>query len=322
MINHFRDQMPQPLVGVGHSMGGAHLTTLALMHPRLLSTLILIDPVVMRKTNTNSYNLGGLSAKRRDRWPNREAARTAFEKSSMFKTWDRRVLDLWVKHALRDLPTKLYPDVTPASSTPPALNVDVSGSTVSPESKTEKEVTLKTTKHQEVLTFMRGNYVTAANPAPDTAPNPLTHPDVDITLPPVTPFYRPESFHIFRLLQYLRPSVLYVFGTESDLSKAEYRADKMAVTGVGVGGSGGAAKGRVKEFTMEGGGHLMPMERVEETADQCSRWLGQELRRWKDEYAVIEALRTATQRDKRALMADGFVQALNEQGKRNKASKL
>ncbi|KAI5245960.1 hypothetical protein E4T42_06580 [Aureobasidium subglaciale] len=182
---------------------------------------------------------------------------------------------------------------------------DVSGSTISPDSKTEVPVTLKTTKHQEVMTFMRGNFVTPLNPAPDTAPNPLTHPDVDTVLPPVTPFYRAESFHIFKQLPYLRPSVLYIFGTESDLSAPRLIADKLEVTGVGVGGSGGVAKERVKEFTMQGGGHLMPMERVGETADQCSGWLLQELKRWKDEYIQIEALRAATRREKRGLMSDG-----------------
>lgn len=240
----------------------------------------------------------------------------------MFKTWDPRVLDMWVKHALRDLPTRLYPDFTPASSAPPALGADVSGSAVPPENETEKEVTLKTTKHQEVMTFMRGNYVTASNPSPDKTPNTLTHPDVDINLTPVTPFYRPESLHIFKLLPYLRPSVLYVFGTESDLSKPEYVKDKMAVTGTGPGGSGGAAKGRVKEFTMQGGGHLMPMERVDETADQCSAWLEQELRRWKDEYRQVEAARAAVPREKRALMPDGFIKALGTPMKPKGQSKL
>ncbi|KAI4721734.1 toxin biosynthesis protein-like protein [Aureobasidium sp. EXF-10727] len=311
MINKFRDQMPQPLVGVGHSMGGAHLTALSLMHPRLLSTLILIDPVIIRKSHSNAYDLGRLSARRRDKWPSREAARKAFEKSPMFKDWDRRVLDRWMDHALRDLPTKLYPEVA-TSSTPPAIGADVSGSTISPDSNTEVPVTLKTTKHQEVMTFMRGNFVTPLNPAPDTAPNPLTHPDVDTALPIRMPFYRPESFHIFKLLQYLRPSVLYVFGTESDLSTAQHIADKLEVTGVAAGGSGGVAKGRVKEFTMQRGGHLMPMERVEETADQCSGWLLQELKRWKDEYIQIEALRAATPREKRSQMSDGYVQALSQ----------
>jgi len=302
-------------------MGGAHLITLSLMHPRLLSTLVLIDPVVIRATHLGAYNLGRMSAKRRDQWPSRAAARKAFDKSPMFRSWDRRVLDRWMEHALRDLPTKLYPEVA-VSTTVPALGADVSGSTISPDQKTEVPVTLKTTKHQEVMTFMRGNFVTPLNPAPDTAPNPLTHPDVDITLPPVTPFYRAESFHIYKLLPYLRPSVLYIFGTESDLSTSKAKADKLEVTGVSAGGSGGVAKDRVKEFTMQGGSHLMPMERVEDTAEQCSGWLLQELKRWKDEYIQLEALRAATPREKRSQMSDGFLQALSQTQAGQAKSKL
>lgn len=302
-------------------MGGAHLISLSLMHPRLLSTLVLIDPVVTRTIHIGAYGLGRMSAKRRDQWPSRAAARKAFDKSPMFKSWDRRVLDRWMEHALRDLPTKLYPEVA-VSTTPPALGADVSGSTISPDSKTEVPVTLKTTKHQEVVTFMRGNFVTPSNPAPDTAPNPLTHPDVDLALPLVTPFYRAESLHIFKLLPYLRPSVLYIFGTESDLSNTKAIADKLEVTGVGAGGSGGVARDRVKEFTMQGGSHLMPMERVEETAEQCSGWLLQEVKRWKDEYIQIEALRAATPREKRSQMSDEFLQALSQTQPGQAKSKL
>ena len=28
MINHFRDDMPQPIVGIGHSIGGAQLSVM------------------------------------------------------------------------------------------------------------------------------------------------------------------------------------------------------------------------------------------------------------------------------------------------------
>ncbi|KAI4790609.1 toxin biosynthesis protein-like protein [Aureobasidium sp. EXF-8845] len=239
----------------------------------------------------------------------------------MFKSWDRRVLDCWMEHALRDLPTKLYPEVA-ISATVPALGADVSGSIISPDSEKEVPVTLKTTKHQEVMTFMRGNFITPSNPAPGTAPNPLTHPDVDTTSPPVTPFYRNESFHIFKQMPYLRPSVLYIFGTESDLSTPAHIADKLEFTGVGVGGSGGVAKDRVKEYTMQGGSHLMPMERVEETAAQCSGWLLRELKRWKDEDIQIEALRAMTPREKRSQMSDGFVQALSQSHSGQAKSKL
>lgn len=281
MVNHFRAQMPQPLIGVGHSMGGFHLTNLALIHPRLFTTLILIDPVLQRDPNPlGNYAPAQASARRRDLWPSREAARTGFKKSKFYQTWDPRVLDLWIEHGLRDLPTKLH------------------------QSENNKEVTLRTTKHQEVITFMRGNYETPLNPDP-TQPSPITHWDVDM-LTGSSPFYRPEPLAIFAQLPFLLPSVFYIFGSKSNLSEPELRADKMAVTGVGVGGSGGASKGRVKEVVLDAG-HLIPMEKVTETANECSGWMTSELERWREHEKAIASIRQAIPREKRSQMTEEYV---------------
>ena len=200
MVNHFRAQMPRPLIGLGHSMGGFHLVQLALIHPRLFTSLVLIDPVVQRKPDPGgNFGPGRASTRRRDLWPSREEARISFDKSKFYQTWDSRVLDIWIKHGLRALPTKIHPTTN------------------------SKEVTLMTTKHQEVLTFMRGNFPNEQNPAPTTEPSLLMHPDVDLSLGIVTPFYRPETPLVFAHLPSLRPSVLYIFGTKSGLSKAEFR---------------------------------------------------------------------------------------------------
>lgn len=285
MINHFSAQMPRPIVGVGHSMGGFHLTNLALMHPRLFSTLMLIDPVVQRVPNPEgNYAPARASAKRRDLWPTREEARTAFKKSKFYQTWDPRVLDLWIEHGLRDLPTKLH------------------------QATDSKEVTLRTSKHQEVMTFMRGNIESADNPNPSTDPSLLTHWDVNVEIPGCSPFYRPEAIAVFQLLPHLLPSVLYIFGKKSNLSAPELRADKMAMTGVGAGGSGGVAKDRVKQVLLDAG-HLIPMEKVSETADECCGWLKRELSRWTEEEKMIERMRQSVPREKRAQMTDDFLKA-------------
>lgn len=46
MVNQFRDQMTLPVVGFGHSMGATALLELSLLHPRLFSSLVLIDPII------------------------------------------------------------------------------------------------------------------------------------------------------------------------------------------------------------------------------------------------------------------------------------
>ena len=131
--------------------------------------------------------------------------------------------------------------------------------------------------------FMRPNFPTPEYPSPTSDPNPVTHPDVDTSGAggSCDPFYRSEPIMAFHQLPHLRPSVQYIFGDLSDLSAPLLKADKMAMTGTGVGGSGGVKKGRVQEHTFEGVGHLIPMEVVGQTADVCRDWLVPELERWR-----------------------------------------
>ena len=279
MVNHFRAHMKRPIIGIGHSMGGNNLINLSLMHPRLFTSLILLDPVIQRVPSLNgNFTPAKMSTKRRDRWPNRAAAEASFKRSKFYQTWDPRVLDLWIKHGLRDLPTPLYPGAAPASSSPPILSPDPSLATIQPKPSTDIEVTLTTTKHQEVLTFLRPNFTTLAN---NNIPNPLTHPDLDVLSLPPTPFYRPEPQATFLRLPHVRPSVFYIFGETSNLSAPHLKADKLAQTGIGVGGSGGVKKGRVESVTFKGVGHLIPMEVVGETAEACAGWVGKEVWRWR-----------------------------------------
>ncbi|KAF2833519.1 alpha/beta-hydrolase [Ophiobolus disseminans] len=269
MVNTFRAQMPRPLFGVGHSMGGAQLAYLSLLHPRLFESLVLIDPVIQGRVSLlGNVSPAAASARRRERWPSREEALKSFKKSKFYQTWDPRVLDLWVKHGLRDVPTKLYPDAK------------------------APEVTLTTTKHQEVMTFLRPNFPAAPG---DTEPssaeftktnlklNRRTHPDLDPSDTPQAPFYRGESTMIFNQLPHLRPSVLYVFGSESFLTKdPTIIEEKMRITGSGVSGSGGHAEGRIASVIVQDAGHLIPMEKVEETADHVGTWLQKEIIRYRD----------------------------------------
>ncbi|EAW10659.1 putative toxin biosynthesis protein [Aspergillus clavatus NRRL 1] len=275
LVNVKHKEMPRPIVGIGHSMGGAHLAQLCLMHPRLIHSLVLLDPVIQRQTTQLDplYLVKGqhviakttqLSTYRRDLWPSRKAAADGFKKNPFYQTWDPRVLDRWIKYGLRDLPTGIYP-----------LN----------ESEAPKDgdrpVTLRTTLHQEVFTFSRPNY--DGPPGKDVPINRVTHPDLDPTHMGSFPFYRPEPSRIFAQIQHLRPSVLYVFGGKSDMCHPDMMADKMQNTGAGLGGSGGAAAGRVRDVYLEKYGHLLAQEAPIECGEATSQWLGKELQRWRNE---------------------------------------
>ncbi|KAF4556919.1 Alpha/beta hydrolase-like protein 5 [Elsinoe fawcettii] len=290
LVNHFPSEFQRPIIGIGHSMGGHNLTNLSLIHPRLFHSLILLDPVIARIPGAGNWFPARASAIRRDIWPSRRAAAESFAKSKFYQAWDPRVLDRWIEHGLRDLPTSLYPDP----------NSDI----VRGRIEGETPVTLRTTKHNEVFSFLRPNLPTPSHPNPGRVPNRRTHPDIDITLdPPASPFYRAEASETFHRLPFVRPTVLYVFGEKSEVSTPLLRADKMAVTGTGVGGNGGVKTGGTKEVTVDAG-HLVAMERVEECAVHAAEWLGQEVGRWKREEGEWEGEIRGTREGERQALGE------------------
>ena len=252
------------------------------MHPRLLTTLVLIDPVFQLNPvapgEGNHSNYARLSTFRRDLWPSRSVAADSFQKSPFYKAWDPRVLSLWNRFALRELPTALYPDYPAPTPNRKPENDETKSKLVSTP---ERPVTLTTTKHQEVFTFLRPNFPTPGQPVL----NRTTHPDLDPLVPPESlyPFYRPESAFTFHRLPNLRPSVLYIFGGSSDISPPQWRKDKLEATGIGVGGSGGAKEGKVKGVTLEDVGHLIPMVVPKLCAEKAMEWLAPEMSRWREQ---------------------------------------
>jgi pimeloyl-ACP methyl ester carboxylesterase len=245
-----------PLAGIGHSFGGCILTNLALMHPRLLSTLILLDPVMQNMgRGSGAADPVSQSTFRRDLWPSRAEAEAAFRKQKFYQSWDPRVLDRWIKFGIRETPTNLYP--------------------------TEHgPLTLTTTKHQECFTYLRPTW-----PATSEDGLQVIHPEMLPDLHMAGPmkyhtFYRPEPCVAVARLGEVRPSVLYIFGGDSDMSTAEFRLAKMKATGTSGGGSGGAKEGKVKEVVLNGVGHLVAMEATIRCADAAAPWLGQEVKRF------------------------------------------
>lgn len=160
--------------------------------------------------------------------------------------------------------------------------------------KADGSVTLTTSKHQEVIQYMRPNFQHKRPLDADTDPESLKthdtvfHPDIIGPSNAIYPFYRHEPILLWKLLKHIRPSVLYLFGETSPISTPDHRKEKMERTGKGIGGSGGAENGRVKEVTFPGAGHALPFEAVEGVSDAVATWLKQEVIRWKEEEARIK----------------------------------
>ena len=238
------------------------------MHPRLLHSVILLDPVLQLSPNksvlgTDPPGMLNVVTYRRDIWPSRQIAATTFAKSPMFALWDKRVFDRMIRYGLRDLPTAVYPDSPPSD-----------------KANTDPAVTLTTTKKQEIVTLIRQNYH-SRDASGHIHIDRSTHADLD-PLAAFIPLYRPEPRATFHRLAAVRPSVLFLIGGATELQVDELR-EGIKVTGTGIGGSGGIAEGRVKEVAFPGRGHLFPLEIVGETAEECAGWLGGEMARWRGE---------------------------------------
>lgn len=139
-----------------------------------------------------------------------------------------------------------------------------------PNSKVPGAVTLATTKHQEVLMYLRANFnqhrelglpdsaesKKANGPSPPH--DPLFHPDMIGDLYPGQKFYRAEPLMAWRELPHLRPSVLFLNGGKSDLSRSGQLERVAKITGTGIGGSGGMPCQRVKHVIFPKAFHTLP----------------------------------------------------------------
>lgn len=262
------------------------------MHPRLFTSLVLIEPVVTPDTYSGSGPmLSLLSLKRRDTWPSRSKAIEAARKSH--KRWDPRVFERWVQNGYRNLPTALHP----LDDSNKSLYLDQNNPNDPP-------VTLASSKHQEVMQYIRPNFG-AGEPwkGMDLVDNSthqfLAQPDVIGPVVKTTPFYRSEPAIAWKLLDHIRPSVFYIFGGRSPISVKELRADLVQRTGSGIGGSGGIKKSMVKEYLFERSGHQVPLEDVKTTATAVGEWIKPVVEDWKKaEDLFVLGWKNQTARDK------------------------
>ena len=219
-----------------------------------------------------------------------------FAANRFYQQWDQRIFSKWNEHALRELPTEEHPLSTQS---------EISDSI---------PVTLTTTKAQEVYFYMRANYADQRLLQLDENFNRDMHPD-DID---DSPFARPECQALFRKLPELKPSTLYIFGNQSEASTPKLRHEKMQLTGIGIGGSGGAAEGKVQEAVLECG-HLAVMERPTECADAAVSFIDRELSRWESEEEERKRRSQSLSRRERVSINDKWLQKVEELSKQGES---
>ncbi|KUI52990.1 Peroxisomal membrane protein LPX1 [Cytospora mali] len=296
LTNVFRSQMPRPIVGIAHSFGGNIIVNLSLIHPRLFSALVMIDPVLTRNHKVGPlYGFATMraSSTRRDLWPSREDAERSIRRNKFYSAWDPRAVDRLVKFGFRECPTRLYPD------------------------KKSGEVTLTSTKHMECFTYYRPTHLGPRDPKTgkrtfDRSLIPDATDDVDNY--PNFPFYQPPTPAAAGRLPELRPSVLWVAGETSDVCPPETRKEKMELTGYGAGGSGGAKAGRVKELVVEGTGHLVAMEKPGVVASNAAGFIRGEVDRWRKEEEAYRQWADNVDDRMKSVMDDEFLALIKSVG--------
>jgi pimeloyl-ACP methyl ester carboxylesterase len=257
MVNQFRDQMPRPFVGIGHSAGGVQLADLAFMHPRLFSSLIFLDPSII-KTPPTAFREHPVFHKyimnRQQSWPSRSQAEASISKWPTYMTWDPRCLQRFLKHAL-------------VETSVPKSELD------------DPPVSFSTSEAQGILYMARttlvqrhadGNVTIDREHAPDLDPIDALRDD---------PLYRPEMRATWNRLPELRPSAKFMLGGRTYLAARELQ-EAVDRCGSGLGGSGGVSEGRVCQVVFKKGSHFFPLEMVDETAKECAIWIHAEVDRW------------------------------------------
>ena len=253
MVNIFRDQMPHPILGVGHSIGGTSLAHLSFIHPRLFAALVLIDPAIYSDRSSQADKILEHASLKPDFWKSREELETWVRQNRVYRTWDPRVIDRLLSHGVRDTPSLVHPD---------------------------KGVTFKTSKHQEAFMVGRPKFQgVGGDSEPLSLADRRSHPDLDSGARKNSAFYRAEAREVYRLLPFLRPSILFLHGDKTAFTSPEQRLSRLNNTGSGPGGSGGAPLGRVSEVVLNGG-HLLPFENVEETGRNIALYFDEEIHFW------------------------------------------
>lgn len=198
--------------------------------------------------------------KRREQWPTRGEAETSIRRSPYYKRWHPDTLKRVLAYGIRGSETNQSDD------------------------EADPSVSYTNTKHTELMHMYKPDSADIGRMqiGDISADQRATAPEIDPAAPPFARLYRPESRMAFQSLPTVLPSVLYIVGTKTGFSTPDIRKARMETTGTGVGGSGGALHGRVREYVVQDGQHTVPLDmHMEETARAGTAWIGEEVRRWR-----------------------------------------
>ncbi|KAF2017910.1 toxin biosynthesis protein [Aaosphaeria arxii CBS 175.79] len=271
MVNHFRNEIQAPVIGVAHSMGCAQLVQLSQIHPTLFQSLVLIEPVI-QETIPPGPNAGYLTSYRPDFWQSKEEAHAYFDKNKFYKSLDPRCFERYLQYGLRSTPTALFPTAPPGS------------------------VTLSTTKHQEAWSFIRSIFPPRSSGGEVDMQEQLLTSDYGGVHSKYV-FHRPEAVLAFRALSTLQPAVYWIFAEQSYINPPKSRNEKVRRTGAEIRGRGGVTSTVVAKSN-----HNLPLTQVTETASLVASHIVQQLKEHKEQQEIWDRIDTQkSDRDQQVL---------------------
>jgi len=105
MVNHFRSSILQPILGIGHSIGASQLAMASVFHPTLFAGLVLLDPIFVPDAKTGmAERLARFAVRRPNEWKTRREAEGLT--AVVWKDWDVRVRRAWNEYALEPVDVK------------------------------------------------------------------------------------------------------------------------------------------------------------------------------------------------------------------------
>ena len=251
------------------------------MHSSLFQGLVLIEPVIQEKIPPGKHT-ALLTTFRADHWDSLEDARSHFTSNKFFMSWDPRALERYVQYGTRRTPTTLYPHAN------------------------TNAVTLKTTKAQEAWTILRPNF--SARPLEEDSTLEEQMKTIGYTTDETRfLFHRPEAGAAFRLLPILQPSVKWIFGSRSYINLPETRGAKVENTAKALRGNG-----TVSADTIAEGGHMVPLERISETAQIVASYIEEQLEEFARKKAFWESHDSGKSDPSKLMLSERWKEAVKQ----------
>ncbi|TDZ27334.1 Abhydrolase domain-containing protein ACTT2-2 [Colletotrichum spinosum] len=271
LMQHFRGEMKQPVIGIGHSMGGCHIATMSVIQRRIFSSMILLDPAISPPgLGMEAFGFEHMTLRLRTHWPNRQMAETSVKR--MFETWDPEVIDLFMGCAIKDDAAPAVPRRQDAEK-PPA-------------------VSLVTEQYHELANYLKPTFLHDGN----------------VTDPPLV--YQTGLVEVFRMLGHVTCSTFFLCGGRGAPSdrgiRDQWKKDTASFRYAELPGE----RRRVEVEVLPELGHFLVMENPRKCAGFMAGWIEDEARRWNDAEKKIGKLMTGLGLEEKKKLADEWMEAL------------